>query len=70
METLLVDVEDEITLPHKNVFVVMGNDFPDSVWSNEQVADAYVIRNQSAPNVGRKIYWRVYDFTLDIRGMM
>ena len=50
------------------VYVVMGNDFPDSVFTSQALADAYC-RDRSAeyrPGQGqRRIYWRVYPFVLD-----
>lgn len=51
------------------VYVVMGNDFPAAVYSNEQDADARC-REEMAKNEQRKsdgygtIYWRYYDFPL------
>lgn len=50
------------------VYVVAGNDYPDSVFGNRTEADAYCVR-QTETNVrdmktgcARKIYWRVYPF--------
>lgn len=53
------------------VWVIMGNDYPDAVFSNEAAARVYceqktkendkdMVRGDS-----RKIYWRAYDFVLD-----
>ena len=57
------------TSPTK-VYVVMGNDNPDSVFSNEALADAYVANrkaedNPSGDGMYRRIYWRAYEFELD-----
>lgn len=46
-----------------NVYVVMSNDFPDSVFDTEQAAERYCqekrkIREHGTP----KIHWRVYEF--------
>lgn len=46
------------------VYVVMSNDFPDSVYKTKTAAESYVAaRTAEPPNVPR-IYWRVYDFEL------
>ncbi len=52
------------------VYVVMSNDFPDSVFKNEADAEAYCDSKNKAPDNqreygGRRIYWRVYGFALD-----
>lgn len=53
------------------VYVVMSNDFPDSVFSTEAAAKAYVNRKNDAPENrlpsggGPRIYWRSYEFDLD-----
>lgn len=47
----------------ERVFVVMGNDFPDAVFSEEAVAEAFCKMRRAVP--GSRIYWRVYDFELD-----
>ena len=49
------------------VYVVMSNDFPDAVFSDERKADAYVEkkRQERKPGFGRPIFWRWYDFHLD-----
>lgn len=53
------------------VYVVMGNDYPDAVFTTEALADEYC--RQAAANVGAlrvaglggpKIHWRYYDFEL------
>jgi len=46
----------------KTVFVVMGNDFPDSVFSSEAAAEEFC--RLQRPNSPR-IYWRVYPFRVD-----
>lgn len=48
------------------IFVVMANDYPDSVFSTERDAEAYCTKQRDAPSSQlRRIYWRVYEFTLD-----
>ncbi len=45
------------------VWVVMGNDFPDSVWSSEHAAESYCIEKKAERrDVGPRIHWRVYEF--------
>ena len=48
---------------NSQVFVVMGNDYPDAVFDSEEKAQAY-IKTQSDEVTGHKIYWRAYPFTL------
>lgn len=53
------------------VWVVMSNDYPDAVFSNEAAAQAYCWQktkeNEKDMVTGnsRKIYWRAYDFVLN-----
>lgn len=53
----------------RTVFVVMSNDFPDSVWASEPAAKAFCAA-KNAENAQRvkdgngRIYWRVYDFEI------
>lgn len=51
------------------VFVVMGNDFPDSVWSTQELADKAIEQNEEADKVARPygpgIHWRSYEFNAD-----
>jgi hypothetical protein len=53
------------------VFVVMGNDYPDSVFSTQDAAEAYVEKKRAADPErqrlygGMMIYWRWYSFDLD-----
>lgn len=48
------------------VYVVMGNDFPDSVFTNEKDAEIYCQKRQDENKPDNtKIYWRVYAFKLD-----
>lgn len=52
------------------VFVVMSNDSPESVWSDEAKADAYVKAKNEADKAEfphRRIFWRTYNFDLDAR---
>jgi hypothetical protein len=44
------------------VWVVMGNDFPDAVFSTEAAADAYCAMQKG---INSRIYWRSFDFVLD-----
>lgn len=45
------------------VYVVMGNDFPDSVFKEEKDAETYCDEKRKANKPGQRvIYWRVYDF--------
>lgn len=50
------------------VFVVMGNDFPESVFETEAAAEKYVEQKKAADPEHRKqyggprIYWRTYEF--------
>lgn len=45
------------------VYVVMGNDFPDCVFSTEAAAEAYCESKKAERREGyRRIYWRVYEF--------
>lgn len=50
------------------VFVVMGNDYPDSVWRNEKEAEEYCELKKSdktTQTMGHaRIYWRTYEFKL------
>lgn len=50
------------------VFVVMSNDFPDCVFSDETAANAFVDREnkldtQRFPH--RRVFWKVHPFQLD-----
>lgn len=47
------------------VFVVMGNDFPDSVFSTQEQADAFCAMKRAEPK--SRICWRVYDFAVDAK---
>ena len=51
------------------VFVVMGNDFPDAVFSTAKAAEEYCAQQrkleQAQKPFARKVYWRVYPFKLD-----
>lgn len=46
-----------------SVFVVMSNDFPHSVWADEEEAKAFCDRNNCG-QVQQRIYWKVYPFQL------
>lgn len=54
------------------VYVIMGNDFPDAVFSTRELADDFIRRKTAEENKAckagsglRRIYWRSYQFTLD-----
>jgi len=48
------------------VYVVMSNDFPDSVFMNRRKADAYVKKWKKIKALKfrdfQRIYWQVYEF--------
>jgi hypothetical protein len=53
----------------------MGNDYPDSVFTTEDDAEAYVAcknaaekKKREAPGYGARIYWRSYKFKLEGQG--
>ena len=51
------------------VWVVMGNDYPESVFASEAAAKEYVEQKKAAPDyLGKygdpRIYWNVYEFPL------
>lgn len=55
---------------HKPVWVVMGNDYPDAVFTSETEAEAYCFQKRTLNQKhreqgGRLIYWRTYRFALD-----
>jgi hypothetical protein len=57
------------------VYVVMGNDFPSSVWSTEALAEKEVerqkrddFRNNTNRYPSPRIHWRVNEFVLDREG--
>lgn len=48
------------------IHVVMGNDFPDAVFSSETLAEEYCERRRvDDRREGRRIYWRVNSFEVD-----
>jgi hypothetical protein len=54
------------------VYVVMGNDYPDAVFSTEEAAEAYCEKKRQAEKKENKgkwqgpgIFWRVHHFQLD-----
>lgn len=54
------------------VWVVMSNDFPDSVFADQENADAFVncmevAEKKRVRDWGRRIYWRAYEFELQER---
>lgn len=46
------------------VYVVMGNDYPEAVFSTPSAAEAFC-RKKKAEREDRRIYWRDYDFVVD-----
>jgi hypothetical protein len=50
------------------VWVVMGNDYPDSVWTSEEAANARIAREKAEdlkkwPQLaGQGLFWRVFEF--------
>lgn len=54
----------------RTVFVVMGNDFPDSVFGQVEMAEQYVAEKiqeeRDKTRDFRRIHWRYYEF--DIQG--
>lgn len=54
------------------VYVVMGNDYPDSVWSTNELAEQAIAQSKRSDKVTYGwskdhpgIYYRVYTFNLD-----
>lgn len=51
------------------VYVIMGNDYPDAVFSDKVVASAYCEKRKKEPANNTydtpRIYWRSYEFALD-----
>ncbi len=55
------------------VYVVMSNDYPNCVFSDEVAAGLYVAKrkledNPSGSGVYRRVYWRFYEYDLDHEG--
>lgn len=49
----------------RSVFVVMGNDYPDCVFTTEKSAEAYCEGRRKEFQKGQaRIYWRIYEFRL------
>jgi hypothetical protein len=56
------------------VTVVMGNDFPESVWEDSTKAEQYVLEKNAADKEEasnprtrrRRIYWRTYRFEVRV----
>jgi hypothetical protein len=62
------------------VWVIMGNDFPDSAFSDEEKAEAYVTAKKAQDRAEHdkdpqrykypyspRIYWRHYEFEVDAK---
>jgi len=53
------------------MYVVMGNDYPDSVFSTGKAAEAYAQKRMREPSNFRlnsktpRVYWRSYEFEVD-----
>lgn len=48
------------------VYVVMGNDFPDAVFTSAELAQVYCASKavDTRPGGITRVYWRFYDFEL------
>lgn len=54
------------------VWVIMGNDYPDAVFADEEKANAYIDKRKKEDEekfkrqlgYGVKVYWRAYEFEL------
>lgn len=51
----------------RRVFVVMGNDYPHSVYATEEAAERFIAaarkaRDKETGVSGSRIYWRAYEF--------
>lgn len=58
------------------VWVIMGNDFPDAVYGNEEAAGKYIDKkkiekeeHKKRGESGSMIYWRPYEFELIEEGV-
>lgn len=50
------------------VWVVMSNDYPDSVFATERLAETYIQRQQQRrDDYSPRIYWRAYEFNVTAR---
>ena len=50
------------------VYVIMGNDYPDAVFSSREVAEKFVAEKKKERKDGlTPIYWRLYEFEMDAR---
>jgi hypothetical protein len=49
------------------VYVVMGNDYPDCVFSTEKKAEAYCDKRRAEKSGVHqpRVYWRAYEFIVD-----
>jgi hypothetical protein len=60
-----VDLRDVVN-PPQQVFVVMGNDYPDAVFTDGDEAEAYCAKKRREKrSQGHIIYWNLHEFTLD-----
>lgn len=49
----------------QTVHVVMGNDYPDAVFTTREAGDSYCKqRREEDKHSERRIYWRCYEFEL------
>ncbi len=44
----------------------MSNDYPDSVYATERLAEEYVRRQKQSPDTPR-VYWMAYEFNVTAR---
>src|ERR1035437_3937056 len=68
-EEMMAEWKAEVKTISTKVYVVMGNDYPDEVFANEIAAELYCKmqrdeRPTAGVTLGRRIYWRVYPFTV------
>jgi hypothetical protein len=55
-----------ILIGNVKVFVVMGNDYPDAVFSTLELAEAYCEKQRRQQReASRPVYWRPYPFVVD-----
>ena len=52
----------------KKVFVIMGNDYPSSVFDSEEAAKAEIDAKEKTSTKVPKIYWHTYEFELNKPG--
>ena len=64
-QPIVNEIRDPIAM---KVWVIMGNDFPDAVFDNEEAAEAHIKARKAEGKIHggsyAKIYWRAYEFPL------